>query len=409
MADPLPLAGIRVLELTLWINGPMGAHILGRLGAEVLKIERPNVGDPSRTNESYNLNKRSVTVDLTRPDGQAVLHDLVRQSDVFLTNLRPASLVQMGADDKTLQAVNPNLVYAHGTLFGQYGPRPNVPGQNTTATAAAGLLYLNRDDDGTPREIPGTTSDTLSGTMIAVSALVGLLNRERHGRAPIVRSTMVGSNMWYQYLPISRYATSGDLPLPAGQRLNNNPLYGRFMCSNGQLFFFTQAVETQKYWPRVCTMLGIGALEHDPRFATHEARLEHAEELVAVMQPVFAQKTAQEWERLFSEYELWGTPINDYQHLLEDPEIIENHFIEETASGQGGRAAVGGRGRGAHADDDALRARRGHRRGAGAGVRLRRGAHPAATGGRHAVASDVLDWREVCEVCEVLPPRTSRV
>ncbi|MSQ29648.1 MAG: CoA transferase [Dehalococcoidia bacterium] len=334
MSDPLPLAGFRVIELALYINGPMGGSVLGRLGAEIIRVEQPNVVDQNRNSrESYNLNKRSVTIDLTRPAGQTVLHDLVRQSDVFLTNLRPLSLVQMGADDKTLQAVNPNLVYAHGTLFGQYGPRANVPGQNTTATAAAGLLYLNRDDDGTPREIPGTTSDTLSGTMIAVSALVGLLQRERNGKAPIVRSTMVGTNMWYQYLPISRYATAGELPLPAGQRANANPLYGRFMCSNGQWFFFTQAVETHRYWPRVCRMLGIEELEDDARFATHEARLQHAAELVAIMEPIFAQKTAQDWEKLFSEYELWGTPINDYEHLVADPEIIENHFIEQTASG----------------------------------------------------------------------------
>ena len=336
MTDPLPLAGCRVIELALYINGPMGGHVLGRLGAEVIKVEQPNVVDPTRRSREwlYNLNKRSVTIDLTQPDGRAVLHDLVRHADVFLTNLRPQSLVEMGADDATLQEVNPNLVYAHGTLFGQYGKRANVPGQNTTATAAAGLLYLNRDGDGTPREIPGPTSDTLSGTMIAVSALVGLLQRERNGKAPIVRSTMVGANMWYQYSPISQYATAGELPLPAGQRLNNNPLYGRFMCSNGQLFFFTQAVQKPKTWPRVCKMLGIEQLEHDARFATHEARLEHSAELVTIMEPIFAQKTAQDWEQLVSEYELWGTPINDYEQLVQDPEIIDNHFIEQTASGQ---------------------------------------------------------------------------
>ena len=115
MLESLPLTGIRVIELSLLLNGPMAASVLGRLGADVLKLERPGVGDPARGNEPVNLNKRSVTADVTTPAGREVLYDLARHADVFITNLRPESLKEMGADPATLAAVNPRLIYAAGT------------------------------------------------------------------------------------------------------------------------------------------------------------------------------------------------------------------------------------------------------------------------------------------------------
>ena len=334
MPESLPLTGIRVIELSLLLNGPMAASVLGRLGAEVLKLERPGVGDPSRGNEPVNLNKRSVTADVTTPTGREVLYDLARHADVFITNLRPDSLKRMGADPATLAAVNPRLIYAAGTCYGQHGERANDPGQNTTATAVAGLLHLCRDDDAEPRDIPGTVSSTLSGTMLAMGVVSALLQRERTGEAPPVHCSMIASNMWYQYLPIARFASTGEEPpMMSSRRSVANAFNNRYVCSDGQWFAFTQATQPDRYWPIICRALGIETLEHDARFETAELRRERRQELVAILDTVFATKTAREWETVFHQHEIQGTPVNDYAHMVEDPEVVANGFITTTESG----------------------------------------------------------------------------
>jgi crotonobetainyl-CoA:carnitine CoA-transferase CaiB-like acyl-CoA transferase len=334
MDASLPLSGYRVIELSLLLNGPMAASVLGRLGAEVIKLERPGVGDPARGNEPVNLNKRSVTADVTTEAGRKVLHDLARNCDVFITNLRPESLKEMGADPDTLAAVNPRLIYAAGTCYGQHGERANDPGQNTTATAVAGLLYLLRDEEGEPREIPGTVSSTLSGTMLAMGVVAALLQRERTGEAPPVHCSMIATNMWYQYLPIARFASTGEEPaLMATRRNVANAFNNRYRCADGLWFAFTQATQLDRFWPIICRALEIEHLQHDPRFETADLRREHRHDLVAVLDEVFLRRTAREWDEVFHQFAIQGTSVNDYAHMVEDPEVVANEFITTTASG----------------------------------------------------------------------------
>src|SRR3990172_2275403 len=311
MERQLPLQGIRVVDITIWIQGPLAASILADLGAEVIKIEKPGMGDFARGSQRLqnqdallpdgralafevpNRNKKGIAVDLYRPEGRDVLYRLVRESDVVVTNLHPPALRQMGADKETILGQNPEIIYAQASGYGQRGPHGEDPCQDTVGMARSGFMYLNATPQGEPVYPMGLLSDVLSGTMLASGVLAALLAKERTGRTPTVYSSQLSSMMWLALYPVAVQANLGA-EYPSFDRTDAaNPLMSIYRCADGRWLALGLFIG-ERFWHDFCDEVGEQELEFDARFATDDLRLEHRKELVAIIDRILGARPSAE-------------------------------------------------------------------------------------------------------------------
>lgn len=345
----LPLAGIRVLDLTIWVQGPLASMMLADLGAEVIKIEKPGQGDFSRGAQSMfgqpqkltdgrslmfeiaNRNKKAVAIDLRHPEGQQVFHRLVAQADVVVTNLHPATLREFRVDRETLRAIKPDLIYAHATGFGPQGPHAEDPCQDTVGMARSGFMFSAPTAEGAPTYPPGALSDILSGTMLGFGVLAALLARERSGVAQGVWSSQLSAMMWLQYYNIAQVANMGADFAPFDRTTVANPLMNVYRCADGQWMACGMAV-AQRFWPDFCAVMGLPEVAHDPRFAKDKQRAANRGELIAILDAAFARQPRAHWERLFREKGFWFSVVNKTSDLAEDLQVRANHYMVELDS-----------------------------------------------------------------------------
>src|SRR5229473_8567053 len=291
----MPLHGIRVIDLTIWVQGPTASMVLADLGAEVIKVEKPGQGDFSRGVQSLfgrpqflpdgrnlmyevaNRNKKSISVDLRRSEGQQVLYRLAKQSDVLVTNLHPSALREFKVDRETMLEINPQLIYAHATGFGPRGPHAEDPCQDTVGMARSGIMFNTPAADGSPVYLTGALSDILSGTMLGFGVLAALLARERSGVSQAVWSSQLSAMMWMQYYNVAQYANMGADFEPYDRATVANQLMNLYRCADGQWIACGLFV-TQRFWPEFCAVMGLTEREHDPRFASDEKRAAHRKE-----------------------------------------------------------------------------------------------------------------------------------
>lgn len=344
MDTPLPLTGIRVVDLTIWIQGPLTASILGDLGAEVIKVEKPGMGDFSRGAQSLhnqtlitpdgrtliwempNRNKRGIAVDLRRPEGREVFYRLVAAADVMVTNLHPQTLREMQVDRATIARYNPQLVYAQATGLGLRGPYAEDPCQDTVGMARAGFFYSNPTVDGQPTYPPGGLGDVLAATMLAFGVVTALLAKERQGIARSVTASQLGSLMWLALFPVTVAANIG-VEYPPFDRTNvANPLMNLYRCGDGQ-WFCTGLYITDRFWADFCAAMDLEHLRDDPRFATETLRAEHRRELIAILDTAFATRSRAEWEERFRARKLWCSIVNRYTDLPADPQVQANEYL----------------------------------------------------------------------------------
>lgn len=350
MERQLPLEGIRVVDLTIWIQGPLASAILGDLGAEVIKIEKPGQGDFSRGARSMmgqtlvlangrnmmwelaNRNKKGIAVNLYHAKGREVLYRLVESADVMVTNLHPQALLQMGADRETILKHNPDIIYARSTGFGPRGPHAEDPCQDTVGMARSGFMFLDATPEGNPVYPPGGLSDVLSATMLAFGIVTSILAKERTGKTPTVYTSQLSTMMWGASYPVSLYANMGAEYAPFDRTDVANPLMNIYKCGDG-LWFAAGIFVSDRYWHEFCMAMGIEDLEHDPRFATEDLRMEHRKELIPILDRVFASQPRAEWERRFRELGLWCSVVNRYRDLPSDPQVQANGYIAPLDSG----------------------------------------------------------------------------
>lgn len=346
----MPLNGIRVLDLTIWVQGPLASMMLADLGAEVIKIEKPGQGDFARGAVSMfgqpqkfadgrslmfeiaNRNKKAIAIDLRQLEGQQVFHRLVAQADVMVTNLHPNTLREFHVDRETLLAIKPDLIYAHATGFGPQGPHAEDPCQDTVGMARSGFMFSTPTVDGAPTYPPGALSDILSGTMLGFGVLAALLARERSGVAQAVWSSQLSAMMWLQYYNIAQVANMGADFAPFDRTTVANPLMNLYRCADGQWLACGMAV-AQRFWPDFCAVMGLSELEHDPRFAKDKQRATNRGELIAILDQAFATQPRAHWERLFREKGFWFSVVHKTSDLAADPQVIANRYMIELDSG----------------------------------------------------------------------------
>jgi crotonobetainyl-CoA:carnitine CoA-transferase CaiB-like acyl-CoA transferase len=359
----MPLSRVRVLDLSRILAAPFASQVLGDLGAEVIKVERPVAGDDSRsfgppflqdedgrdTRESsfylaVNRNKKSISVDMSRPEGQDLLRELARHSDVVLENFKVGDLRRYRLDYESLREINPRLVYCSLTGFGQTGPYSSRPGYDTLFQAMSGLMSVTGNPAGTPGGGPMKTGPSLADIMtgqVAVSAiLAALYHRDANGGVGqhidvALLDAMIAANSHYT----SQYLVAGQVPVRRGTEGNGGMPSRLFECADGDIVV---VAGNDAQYARLCQALGRPELAEDARFVSNVARVTHRRQLAEVFEPLFKARRV---EDILADLERVGVPagpVYDMRQVFEDPQVIARGMAVEIDHPQakGGRINI---------------------------------------------------------------------
>lgn len=326
------LAGIKVLDLSRVLAAPGCTQILADLGAEVLKIERPVQGDETRQwtpptfedgTSAYfatvNRNKKSLTIDMSRPEGQAIIRRLAQETDILVENFKVGGLKKYGLDYESLKAVNPRLIYASLTGFGQYGPDAHKPGYDYIIQALSGLMSITGPADGMPHKVGVAVVDLFTGLQLSIGILAALRAREQSGCGQQVDVSLLDSALAMTANIGQNYLANGKTPQRLGNAHQSIVPYQVFEVANQQ--HMVLACGNDKQFAAVCQVMS-EAWDQDTRFATNPLRVQHRKELIPLMQHVFLSKSRDEWIRLF---EAAGVPcgaINTIDEALQLPQAV---------------------------------------------------------------------------------------
>ena len=332
--SPLPLSGVRIIDFTQVYMGPCCTQMLADYGADVIKIERPRTGDLSRTSLpdkagllgpvfcSLNRNKRSLVLDLRKDDERAVVLELAKQSDVVVNNFRAGVMERMGFGYDDLSRINPRIIYAVGTGYGLEGPYAHKGGQDVLAQAMSGVMARKCDDE-EPLSVNATTfADYSCGMHMMQGILLALLQREKTGRGQKIAVSLLDSMLAAQMQEATAH-------LMRGREVNWGamPLSGVFRTQDGALVL-VGAFKTDPVGDigKALDLPGLGA---DPRFATHELRVENKKILQSILRGQFSSNTTKYWLARLEEQDLLCAPVMTLAEMLADPQIAINGMILE--------------------------------------------------------------------------------
>jgi len=330
-----PLQGIRVVEMGIWVAGPAAAAVLGDWGADVIKIENPAGGDPIRgllalgipvdlpvnpTLELDNHNKRSVAVNIQTPGGREILRRLLRTADVFVTNFRTAALQRVGLSYADLRTEYPRLIYAAISGYGTRGPEKDRAAYDYAAFwARAGAMASLGEPDGPPPSQRPAMGDHPTGLALAGAVSAALYHRERTGQGQEIHLSLFQFGMWMMATDIETYLTTGVLPqLPPGRQVIN-PLWNHYRAKDGRWFHLVM-LQSDRYWPGLCSAIERPDLRDDARFDSVVARAQNHRDLIALLDAVFATRTCAEWGDAFDQQGLVWAPVQTVQEVTQDPQ-----------------------------------------------------------------------------------------
>jgi crotonobetainyl-CoA:carnitine CoA-transferase CaiB-like acyl-CoA transferase len=317
--------------------------MLADLGADVIKLEERVGGDPGRGVlrasgidmsalpnfyfEANNRGKRSVALDLKKPEGREIAIALADRADVFVQNFRPGAAERMGLGPDVLRARNPRLIYASGSGFGRRGPDAERPCMDYLGLARSGIMNAAGDADAPPQAVQGAIADQMAGTMLAFGILVALFAREQTGKGQEVDASLLGAMSWLQGLSLaSRLMMGWEMPR-FSRTTTFNPLWNHYRCADGKWIAFAMA-QSDRWWADFVRVLGRPDLATDERFATMLSRGTHAAELVRIFDETFATLPRDEWaRRLDSGGDFIWTVVNAVGDLPDDPQMRANDLI----------------------------------------------------------------------------------
>lgn len=350
-----PLSGLKVLEFGQIAAGPFAGLLFADLGADVVKVERPDTGDgmrqwppfltsgegePFSANfSSLNRNKRSITVDFNSPQQLSRLRALCAKADIIVENYRPGVLGKFGLDYGTLSADNPKLVYCSISGYGQDGPYAHKGAFDVTIQAFSGLMSVTGEETGEPVKCGVPVADFVAGLYGAYTVLAAVLRAVRTGKGAYIDTPMLASVLGISALQTSEYYGTGSAPKRLGSAHPRNAPYQGFRGSDKP---FVIAAGNDKLWAEVCDAVGMPALANDPRFAKQSDRARHQKELAALLQEVFSRKTAAEWLAEFDRRGVPCAPINDFADILHDPTIADSGLLHELRLPNGTRTTTVG-------------------------------------------------------------------
>jgi crotonobetainyl-CoA:carnitine CoA-transferase CaiB-like acyl-CoA transferase len=338
------LTGIRVVEMTEALAGPYCSMLLGDLGADVVKVERPGVGDQSRawgppfleSESAYylsvNRNKRSIELDIKTDEDLAVLHSLIEKADVFLTNLpRMSSLERARIDPESAQQGNPRLIYAAISGYGHSGPKAGRSGYDLIAQGEAGSMALTGAPGDGPVRFPTPMADISAGIYATVGILAALYERDKErsgsGRGQFIDISLVDSQVTWLANVGGSYFANGERPPKMG---NLHPSITPYQPMQARDKVMIVAVGTERLWAKFCQVLGVEeALMRDPRFATNRDRNRHREELIPRLEEILVQRDADTWVEELVQAGIPAGPVNYPDQILADEHLASRRMIVE--------------------------------------------------------------------------------
>lgn len=329
-----PLAGIRILDFTWALAGPYGTMILCDLGAEVIKVELPDLTEEERGFGPYldgfstyflsvNRGKKSLTLDLRTEEARQIVYELVRHVDVVTENFSPGTMAKLGLDYERFREFNPRLIYAACSGFGQTGPYSQRGAVDIIVQAMGGIMSLTGSPDGPPMRVGVSIGDMAAGLYLAIGVLAALVERDRSGRGQFVDIAMLDAQVSLLENAVIRYAATGEVATRLGTRHPLVTPFQAFETADGWI-----VVAGAKNWDLFCIKLGVPELALDERFTTNERRTAHRTALEPILQEIFRQRTTDEWLQELESAALVA-PINDIAQVVADPQVQARDMIVE--------------------------------------------------------------------------------
>jgi CoA:oxalate CoA-transferase len=354
----MPLDGIRVIDWTIWQQGPVCSAMLGDLGAEVIKIEHRESGDPGRGMlkmsgvdltdrpnfyfEANNRNKKSLTLDLKKPAAVQIVYQLIEKSDIFVQNYRFGVAARLGLGYDALRTHNPRLIYASATGYGPEGPERGDPSFDQMGLARSGLMLAVGEPDMPPLQVAGGIADQMGAIMLAYGVLAALLARERFGIGQEVDASHLGSMTFLQGLSVAARLMMGFAIPRMPRKYAANPLWNHYRCGDDK-WICLGMLQPDRYWADFCRVLGRPELGDDARFGNLRARAANAGAAVEALDTIFASKPRDEWIRLLrAGGDFIFTVVNSVDDLPNDPQVLANDYIVDLEHPQFGTTQVVG-------------------------------------------------------------------
>ena len=319
------LSGVKVLEQGTFITGPAAGMFLADLGAEVVKVEQPGSGDPFRSFrgglysphfQTYNRNKRSITLNPKLPEDAAVFDELVKASDVYIQNFRPGAAERLGAGEARLRALNPRLVYCAISGFGQTGPAANRPAYDTVAQAASAFLKLLVNPVN-PRVVGPAVADAMTGFYAAYGVMGALVERGRTGLGRKVEVSMLEAMCHFNLDAFTHYFSENEIMGPFSRPSVSQSYV--LECADG-LWIALHMSSPEKFWQGLANAIERPDLFQDPRFATREGRIAHQSELITLLDGLFRTRSRANWCARLEAEDVPHAPMYDTREAMEDPQ-----------------------------------------------------------------------------------------
>jgi formyl-CoA transferase len=347
----LPLDGVRILDLSRALAGPYCSQMLGDMGADVLKVEQPGVGDNARGwgppfqggESSYflsvNRNKRSIALNLRDQRGAEALRLLVARSDVLLENFVPGTLDRLGFSYAACRAIKPDLIYCSISGFGQIGPERERAAYDQIAQGLGGIMSVTGEPGGVPTRVGIALADIAAGMFAAYAIMIVLFHRQRTGEGQMIDTSLLDGQLAMLTYQSGRYFATGEAPASSGNQHPTIVPYGVYRANDA---YFNLAVGTEDLWRRFCTAFGLDELRAEPRFATNRDRLAHRDELNMLLEPLFAARSIAEIEAMLSEAGVPCGAVRDLHAVFSDPQVAALGLVHQLEHPTAGPISVVG-------------------------------------------------------------------
>ena len=335
---PGPLDGIRILDLTRFLSGPYTTMLLGDLGADVIKVERPGEGDGTRGTGpflgdgysayflSVNRSKRGITLDLAHTRGKALLLELAKRCDVLIENFVPGTMARLGLDYPVIQTHNPSIIYAAISGFGQSGPYAKRSALDIVVQAMGGIMSITGEPGGGPIRVGVSQGDIVASLYCTIGILAALQERATSGKGQMLDISMLECQIALLENPFARYFATGEVPQPLGTRHPVDTPFQAFVTKDG---WIVVAIIGAKTWPLFCSAIDRIDLADDERFTTGWVRTQHYEELNPIISEAMRRKTTSEWLEELTALDIPCGPVNTIDQVVQDPQVVAREAITE--------------------------------------------------------------------------------
>ncbi|MBU4561124.1 CoA transferase [bacterium] len=345
-----PLKRIRVLDFTRVLAGPYCAMMLCDMGAEVIKVERPGTGDDARFfgpfikgesgyYMSLNRGKKSIALNLKHKKGKEIVKKLIKKVDIVLENFRPGTMEKLGFGYQDIKKINPKIIYASTSGYGQTGPISRMAGYDIVAQAVGGIMSITGPPNGLPTRVGTSIADILAGMFTAYGVMIALYNRGKTGKGAQIDVAMVDSVASVLENAIIRYLATGKSPKPIGSRHPSLAPFDMFKAKDGYMVI---AIGNEKLWHSFCQAIGRDDLLKDPRFINNKKRLKNERILKSLIERWTRKKTVKKLLVVFNELGIPCGPVNSMERMVRHPQILFRNMIQEIKHPVAGKIKMAG-------------------------------------------------------------------